>query len=175
MPIRLLKCVQDRAIGPLFAASPSQPLPGCPRTAPLHQPLVSHTTPQLRGRGARQAPRARAAAVVCHPGGANRDGQPLHAIQGLSQPQVQPAEPRHHPLLQSLHRDHRVHGARRDRGVQPRIDRAAALCSRARAAGWRRRHGNGGLWHGRSREEAGGVAGCSEQVRAAGMVAGPAL
>ena len=36
----------------------------------------------------------------------NRDGRALHAVQGRRQRQVQPAEPRHHPLLQPLHGDH---------------------------------------------------------------------
>ena len=48
----------------------------------------------------------------------------------LSQPRrtrSQPAEPRHDPRLEPVHRDHRVHVARRGRRLQPRVDRAAAL------------------------------------------------
>lgn len=41
------------------------------------------------------------------------DGHPVHAIQGRVQQQEQPAESRHHQVLQPLHRDHRVHGSRR--------------------------------------------------------------
>ena len=42
-------------------------------------------------------------------GAAGGDGQPLHAVQGQLQPQVQPAEPGDHQVQQPVHGDHRVH------------------------------------------------------------------
>lgn len=43
----------------------------------------------------------------------------LARIIGRLQPQEQPPAPRHHPVLQPVHRDRGVHGPRRGGGVQP--------------------------------------------------------
>ena len=56
---------------------------------------------------------------------ADGDGHAVHAVQGRGQPQVEPAESGHHPLLQPVHRDPGVHGAGRGRRVQPRLHRTA--------------------------------------------------
>ena len=41
--------------------------------------------------------------VVRHPASADRDGQPVHVVQGRVQPQEQPAESGDHQVLQPLH------------------------------------------------------------------------
>ncbi|KAL7550274.1 hypothetical protein ACHAWF_013519 [Thalassiosira exigua] len=62
------------------------------------------------------------AALVRRPRLTGRDRHALHALQGPLQPQVQPAQPRDHQVLQPLHRDRGVHRPRRGRGVQLGVD-----------------------------------------------------
>merc|ERR1719182_1049538 len=86
---------------------------------------------KVRARGPRFEGREGAAAVVRHYGGPGGDWQPLHALQGCLQPEVQPAEPGDDQVLQPLHGNRRVLLAGGDCRLQPRLHRAAALCARA--------------------------------------------
>ncbi|CAE6926798.1 unnamed protein product, partial [Symbiodinium sp. CCMP2456] len=92
------------------------------------------------GRGVRQAVRTAgasrqgpqddegAAAVVSHSGSADGDWHALHAVQGCGELEVEPAESRHHPQLQPLHRDHRVHLGRRSGRLQLGLRGFVGLC-----------------------------------------------
>mmetsp|Transcript_81240 Transcript_81240/g.238679 ORF Transcript_81240/g.238679 Transcript_81240/m.238679 type:complete len:227 (+) Transcript_81240:189-869(+) len=68
------------------------------------------------------------AALVPDLGVPDGNGHPLHAVQGPCEQQVEPAEPWHHPQLQSLHGDHSVHLCRRGGRLQPGLDRSVGVC-----------------------------------------------
>mmetsp|Transcript_30436 Transcript_30436/g.98328 ORF Transcript_30436/g.98328 Transcript_30436/m.98328 type:complete len:204 (+) Transcript_30436:1077-1688(+) len=89
---------------------------------------IRSALPQVRAGGPAPPQDARAAALVRHSRLANRDGRAVHAVQGRCKPKVQPAEPGHHPLVQPVHRDHRVHRAGRGGRVQPGVARPPGVC-----------------------------------------------
>ena len=90
-----------------------------------------------RARSARRADR-RARALEADARDALRDRPSVDHVQGPVQ-RPQPAGPRRrHPLEQPLHRDHAQHERRRDRRLQPRLDRPRPAPDRRRRARPRR-------------------------------------
>lgn len=63
---------------------------------------------------------------------AGRDRQPIHAVQGRLQPQVQSAEPGYHQVQQPVHRDHRVYQPRGVGCLQPGLDCSTQVFSSLR-------------------------------------------